>query len=89
MTLNYLLYANKSFCPMEAVHNYNCHIGRAKRRNDGRVVIDYPPCRMIGVVHLTYSSKMMSRYIDAGLLFNSGSYLEPRELDGLRRLNHY
>jgi hypothetical protein len=89
VALNYLLYAQKRFLPVGALHNYNCHIGCARRLEDERVVINHPPHHTIGVVHLTYSSKMMARYIDDGLLFDRGRYLTEAELNGLRRLAHY
>jgi hypothetical protein len=89
VALNYLLYARKRFSPVGATHNYNCHIGRVRRLADERVVIDNPPHRTIGVVHLTYSSKMIGRYIDEGLLFDRGRYLSEEELNGLRMLAHY
>lgn len=87
--LNYILHSTKRFIPMEAIHNYNCHIGCAQRRADGRVVVSDPPERAIGAIHLTYSSKMMGEYIDHKLLYSAGSYLDAAELEGLRRLSHY
>jgi hypothetical protein len=87
--LNYLLYAHENFIPLEATHNYNCHIGRLKRAKSGVVHIDIPPFRKVGVIHLTYSSKMMGKYIDNGLLYEKGSYLSSAEIDQLRRLSHY
>lgn len=88
--LNYLLYSTGRFVPLEAIHNYNCHIGCAKRKSEtGAVVIDMAPVRTVGVVHLTYASKMISQYIDQGLLFESGRYLAAEELRKLRTLSHY
>jgi len=86
--LNYLLYANKCFVPIEATHNYNCHVGRLVRRNNEVVVSDLP-WRKIGVVHLTYSSRMMGEYIDQRLLYQAGDYLTANELSQLRMLSHY
>jgi hypothetical protein len=87
--LNYLLYAQDKFVPLDAIHNYNCHVGCAKRMSDGAVRIDLPPHRSIGAIHLSWSSKMMSRYIDAGLLYDEGNYLTSEERERLRRLAHY
>ena len=87
--LNYLLYAQDKYVPMDAVHNYNCHVGCAKRRSDDTVCIDLPPHRSIGVVHLSWSSKMMKDYISAGLLYNQGKYLTADERERLLSLAHY
>ena len=86
--LSYLAYSTGAFIPIEAIHNYNCHVGCAARRN-GRVVIDIPPYREIGVVHLTYSSKRMSEYIKSGLLYQMGNYLAASEIASLSLVTHY
>jgi len=86
---NYLLYAHQRFCPVDAMHNYNCHVGRIGRDEFGDVVISDAPHRKLGVVHLTYSSKMMGDYLDQGLLYEKAQYLSPQEIEKLRSLNHY
>jgi hypothetical protein len=60
-----------------------------ERSLDGSIRIAVPPNRKIGVIHLTYSSKMIGRYIEDGLLYKSGSYLSASELEALRALSHY
>jgi hypothetical protein len=87
--LNYLLYARKCFVPLDAIHNYNCHVGKLIRTDKGEVVIGDPPFRKVGVVHLTYSSKMMEHYISQSLLYDSGNYLSSEEIDQLRLLSHH
>src|SRR5262249_3746186 len=87
--LNYLLYARGKLVPVEAIHNYNCHVGRAKRTTEGHVIIDIPPYRKIGVIHLTWSSKMMREYVESGLLYDRGSYLEKDETARLMEVAHY
>jgi len=87
--LNYLLYTHENYIPLDAVHNYNCHIGCAKRDPSGLVATSLPPSKLIGIVHLTYSSKMIDQYIDNKLLFDQGRYLTPKETKALRQLAHY
>ncbi len=86
--LSYLVYSRNALVPIEALHNYNCHIGRAARRH-GKVVVNIPPFREIGIVHLSYSSRMMADYIKEGLLYRCGDYLSPAELSKLSLLAHY
>ena len=86
---NYLLYANDQFVPLEAIHKYNCHVGRIMKDHDGCVVISDAPNRRVGVVHFTYSSKLIGHYIQNGLLFQAGAYLSAEELSRLRTLDHY
>jgi Glycosyl transferase family 8 len=86
--LNYLAYSTANFIPISATHNYNCHIGVAKRVADG-VVVDIAPFPRIGIVHLTYTSKMIAQYIDDGLLFDEGKYLTIAEIERLKRISHY
>jgi hypothetical protein len=86
---NYLLYARQQFIPLEALHNYNCHLGGAVRDASGIVSLEHHPARVLGVVHLSYASKMIDRYIDSGLLYEQGRYLDAGELAGLRKLAHY
>ena len=87
--LNYLAYSSGSFIPIAAKHNYNCHIGKVKRDADGQVVVDIPPHERIGIVHLTYTGKMIGQYIDDGLLFDRGAYLSVPEIERLKRIAHY
>jgi lipopolysaccharide biosynthesis glycosyltransferase len=88
--LNHLIYSTGAFVPLEAIHNYNCHVGAVERdRENQEVVVKYPPRRPVGIVHLSYSSKMMPSYLEQGLLWDRGNYLSKAELDGLLRLGHY
>ncbi|MEJ0050901.1 MAG: hypothetical protein WDN02_06800 [Methylovirgula sp.] len=86
--LNYLVYSRGALGVLEALHNYNCHIGSAVRRN-GAVVVDAIPYRKIGAVHLTYSSKMLPEYLRSGLLYKEGSYLSDVERASLSNISHY
>ena len=88
VAFNYLIYAHEKLVALEAVHNYNCHIGCAKRLNDD-VVVGTPPFRKIGVVHLPYTSKLIAAYLSNGLLFDNGDYLEEEEREALKRIAHY
>lgn len=86
--LNYLIYAFNKYTPLEAIHNYNCHIGCAVRRN-GRVVLNNFPFREVGIVHLTLSGRKMKEYIEGGLLYQEGKYLSADELNKLATVAHY
>ena len=87
--LNYLLYSYGNSIPLSAEHNYNCHMGSLVRNKDDLVVVGYPPSRNVGVVHLSYSGKMMGSYIENNLLYKSGSYLTDPERKNLLQLSHY
>lgn len=88
--LNLILYRTGAFVPLEATHNYNCHVGCAKRNaKTGRVLINIPPYREIGIVHLSYCSRQVERYLTEGLFYNSGKYLSPSEITTLRKLGHH
>jgi lipopolysaccharide biosynthesis glycosyltransferase len=87
--LNLLLYSYESFISISAEYNYNCHLGSLVRNAADRVVIDSPPFREIGVVHLTYSSKMMPSYLENNILYDSGNYLDEGEKSSLLKLSHY
>lgn len=86
--LNYLIYSYKQYTPLEAIHNYNCHIGCAVRRN-GRVVLNNFPFREVGIIHLTLSGRKMKEYIESGLLYQEGKYLSADELNKLATVAHY
>lgn len=88
VALNYLVYAFNKYTPLEAIHNYNCHIGCAVRRN-GRVVLNNFPFREVGIVHLTLSGRKMKEYIEGGLLYQEGKYLSADELNKLATVAHY
>ena len=88
--LNHLIYSTGAYVPIEAIHNYHCHVGAIERDHpSGEVVVTYPPRRSVGIVHLSYSSKMMPSYLERGLLWDSGRYLSEQERDGLSRIGHY
>ena len=86
---NYLLYSTGRFIPVSALHNYNCHIGRAVRPGRSKVHVDYPPFEKIGIIHLTYASKYIGQYLETGLLYDRGAYLDKAEIEKLRLINHY
>ena len=87
--LNYIAYSTGKYRLVDALHNYNCHVGKARRRSNGKVCIDIAPYPEIGVVHLTYSGKKIQDYIDNGLLFEEGKYLTTPEIEKLKMLAHY
>ncbi len=88
--LNHLIYSTGNHIPLEAIHNYHCHVGVVERDSgSGEVVIQHPPRRAVGIVHLSYSSKMMQSYLERGLLWDRGSYLSESETTELLRTAHY
>lgn len=88
--LNHTLYDTGLYLPVEAIHNYNCHIGLMHRDSrTNRVVIAIPPHREIGVVHLTNSGELMTKYLAERLLYRGGDYLEPQERQALLGQKHY
>jgi hypothetical protein len=88
--LNHVIYTTGGYLPLEAIHNYHCHVGAVERDNaSGQVVIQHPPRRSLGIVHLSYSSKMIQSYLDRGLLWDRGDYLSERETVDLLRTGHY
>lgn len=90
LAMNYLIYKTGNFIPMEAIFNYHCHEGYARRDpSTGKVIVGYPPNRVIGALHLTATSHFIKKYMDLGLLFDHGRYLTESERQGLLSLNHY
>ena len=88
--LNHLVYSTGAYVPLEAIHNYNCHVGAVERDSEsGAVVIQYPPRRQVGIVHLSYASKMMASYLERGLLWDRGRYLSQSEAAALLLTHHY
>src|SRR5688572_24964266 len=88
--LNHVLYSTGGFVPLEAIHNYNCHVGAVERDGaTGDVVISHPPRRPLGIVHLSYSSKMMPAYRERGLLWEQGAYLSRAEEAAISKIGHY
>lgn len=88
--LNHLIYSTGAYIPLEAIHNYHCHVGALERDGgSGDVVIQYPPRRPVGIVHLSYSSKMMPSYLERGLLWDRGRYLSEKEIAELKQTRHY
>ncbi len=87
---NYLLHTTKNYSLLDATYNYNLHLGCARRNPEtGRVTTNQEIEREISVVHLTYSSKFISRYLNEGLLFEAGNYLLELERQTLLQLDHY
>ena len=87
---NYLLHTTKNYSVLDATFNYNLHLGSARRNPDtGRVTTIQEIEREILVVHLTYSSKLIARYLNEGLLFEAGNYLSDSEQQTLLQLDHY
>jgi hypothetical protein len=88
--LNHLIYSTGGYIPLEAIHNYHCHVGAVERDlGSGEVVIKYPPRRPVGIVHLSYASKMMPSYLERGLLWDQGKYLSEKEIAELKQTRHY
>ena len=87
---NYLLHTTKNYSVLDATFNYNLHLGCARRNPDtGKVTTIQEIEREILVVHLTYSSKFIARYLNEGLLFEAGDYLLESERQTLLQLDHY
>ncbi|SFV33172.1 hypothetical protein [Hyphomicrobium facile] len=86
--LNYLAYSTDQFLPVSAMHNYNCHMGELVRKG-ASVLVNVAPYPAVGVIHLTYASKMIGSYIENGLLYDRGNYLSLEEIERLKRIGHY
>jgi hypothetical protein len=84
---NYLLHTTKNYSVLDATYNYNLHLGYARRnQRTGKVTTIQEIERDILVVRLTYSSKLISRYLNEGLLYGAGNYLLESERQTLLQL---
>jgi len=65
---------HRGLCSIGGDLRLHCHVGAAERDpGSGQVVIQYPPRRAVGTVHLSYSSKMMQSYLERGAAVGAGS----------------
>ena len=85
MALNYVLYTRQLFVPVDPIYNYPCAASAVSLREDGKVVVGYPPYSLIRGVHLLSFQRYAQAYFDGKLLYRQGAYLEPEELAGARR----
>jgi hypothetical protein len=83
---NYVLLSDNLLIALDAAHNYHCHTGNACRRDDGSVAIGVPPYCPIHIVHLSETRGYMARYLEQGLLYRSGAYLDDAERAALERV---
>jgi len=89
--LNYVVYKHDAAVLLDATYNYQCH-ERMPYRDEatGEVRVAMPPNRVIGAVHLTATGYYMRQYLERGLLFDRGAYLEPDERQRLEAMGrHY
>jgi hypothetical protein len=88
--MNYLIYKTGQFIPLDGTFNYHCHEGYVRRdASSGKVIIGFPPNRIVGAIHLTATTHMLAKYMEWGLLFDQGRYLTEAERQALKKLNHY
>lgn len=84
MALNYVVYTHQLFVPVDPIYNYPCAASAVSLRDDGKVVVGYPPYSLIRGVHLLSFQRYARSYFDDRLLYRQGAYLEPEELAGAR-----
>lgn len=84
--LNRLLHERQAFIPLDPLFNYACGGSSVFRNPRGKVVVGYPPCQPVKVVHLLAFPIYGRSYLDKGLLYDQGSYLTEQERTGLLSL---
>ena len=90
LALNYVCYRDKSFLPLAAFYNYHCHERIPMRRGpDDAVCVRLHPFDRIGLVHLSCFPDAARIYLEEGLLFRRGAYLDAEGRAALSRIARY
>lgn len=85
---NYLVYTSRKYIALSAVHSFLANLGRLVRNQEGVVVVDEPERRKVGVIQLNgVTEGHAQRFLEAGILFQSGEYLLGEEREHLLALS--
>ncbi len=87
--LNKMLHTGEQpFVPLDPIFNYPCAGSAVFARPGGALCVGYPPFTPLKAAHLLAFAHYGRQYLDRGMLFEAGRYLEPAErlaLEGLLR----
>ncbi|QAZ69154.1 hypothetical protein [Solidesulfovibrio carbinolicus] len=84
MALNYVVYSHQLFVPVDPIYNYPCAAAAVGHREDGKLIVTYPPYSLLRGVHLLSFQRYAQAYFDGQFLYRQGAYLEPEELADVR-----
>jgi hypothetical protein len=79
IALNYLAYQNTSAILVDPLFNFMCIWTLPSRDEAGVVRVPLPPYAAIGIVHLSLWKLRRNFYLERGLLFQQGLYLNGEE----------
>lgn len=82
--LNRLLHHEKSYVPLDPLFNYACGGSAVFRNPLGKVVVGCPPFTPVKCVHLLDFPRYGAMYLEKGLLYQKGEYLDESERAALR-----
>ena len=85
MALNYVVYTHQLFVPVDPIYNYPCAASAVSLRDNGKMVVGYPPYSLIRGVHLLSFQRYAQSYFSGRFLYRQGAYLEPEELAEAQR----
>ena len=77
--LNYILYRDKAFIPLDPLFNYDCSNSAVFLNPQGKVLVGFPPFTPLKCVHLSQFSRHGQTYLDKKLLYREGEYLANTE----------
>jgi hypothetical protein len=84
--LNRIIHERGAQVPLDPVFNYACGGSSVFLNPQGKVVVGYPPCAPVKGVHLLAFSLYGKMYLEKGLLYDQGRYLEAEERESLASL---
>ena len=77
--LNRLIQREQAFVPLDPLFNYACGGSAVFRNPQGRVVVGYPPFTPVKCAHLLDFPRYGAMYLQKGLLYKGGKYLDDAE----------
>ncbi len=84
--LNKLLYERQAYLPIDPLYNYTCGFSAVLRAPSGKVAVGYPPMPVLKAVHLVDFKRCGANYLQKGLLYKAGAYLNETELAALQAI---
>ena len=84
--LNRIIHKRQAFIPVDPIYNYACGGSSVFLNPRGKVVVGYPPCPPVKGVHLLAFSHYGGMYLEKGLLYKQGTYLDDNERAALASL---
>lgn len=86
MALNRILYEEGRATFLDPIYNYACAASAVTRNARGKVVVGLPPFTPVKAPHLLAFSRYGDMYLEKGLLYAQGRYLDDAEKSALQQL---